>query len=74
MLRHRIVGIIADVGHGDAVRLAIGLVDAIGAGRSDGDQFQLGELFKARRAQRHLVDDGNIGVSEAFDDLVGTVS
>ena len=71
MLRHRIVGIIADVRHGDAMRLAIGLVDAVGAGRGDGDQFQLGELFKARRAQRHLVDDGNIGVSEAFDDLVG---
>ena len=59
MLGHGVEGVVADIDDGDAVRLAIGLVDHVGAGRGDRDQLQLGQLLQRVGAHRHLVDDGD---------------
>ena len=44
MLRHGVEGVVADIDDGDAVRLAIGLVDDVGAGRRHRDQLELRQL------------------------------
>ena len=57
MLWNRVEGIVADIRDRYAMRLAIGLVDDIGAGGRDRDQLEIGKLRQRRLAHRHLVDD-----------------
>ena len=42
VFRYRIDRVISDIGDRDAMRLAIGLIDTVGAGGGDCDEFQLG--------------------------------
>ena len=71
MFGNGVEGVVADVGDDDAMRLGVGFVDDIRAGGGDRDQFEIGQLRQRRLAQRHLVDDGDGGVAQALDDLVG---
>ena len=70
VFRHRVDGIAADVAHRDAVRPAILLVDAIGAGGGDGDQLQLRQPFQKFGGQLHLVDDGDLGTGQTLQHLI----
>src|SRR5579875_4128323 len=70
MLRDRVEGVIADIRNDDAVRLAIGLVHDIGAGRRDSDQFEIWQARKRGFAHWHLVDDGDGRILETIDDLL----
>jgi len=70
MFRHGVHGVVADVGDGDAVFLAIRDVHHVIAGRRHCDHFELRQLAQCLRPHRHLVDDGDGRTSEARDDLV----
>ena len=52
----RVCGVGPNVAHRDAVSLAIGLVDAVGAGGRHGNQFQIRQTRQGGRVERHLVD------------------
>ena len=70
MLGHGVEGVVADIDDGDAVLLAIGLVDHVGARRRHRDQLELRQLLQRVGPHRHLVDDGDGRVLEPLEDLL----
>src|SRR2546430_8518297 len=64
---HRIV---ANVSHRDAIRLAMGDIDDIVAGRSHCDHFELRQALQRLGPQRHFVGNGNGCVTQALRQFV----
>ncbi|SCM76550.1 hypothetical protein KL86PLE_40356 [uncultured Pleomorphomonas sp.] len=71
VLGNRHAGIAADVADGDAMALAVGLIDAVGAGGRDGNQLEVGQLPQDISGQPNLVDDGDRSICETVYDLIG---
>jgi len=69
VLGHRMHRVIADIGDGDAVFLAVRNIHDVVAGGRHRDHLEVRQLPQCIRAHRHLVDDGNGGARQARHDL-----
>ena len=69
MLRHRIKRIVSDIRDGDAMCLAEGLVDNVGARCSHRDELESGKAAQGFRTHRYLVGDSDSGALQPVHDL-----
>ena len=71
VLRHRVAGVVANVGYDDAALTAGSEVDVVGTGRRDGHEAQPGRGCQRFARQLDLVDHHRVGVGDAFGDMFG---